>query len=167
MLATPLVKKIGDRLSQKNQRLAVAESLTGGRIQSLITSVSGASRFFEGGITTYTLDQKVRHLSVDREHAASCNCVSSSVAKEMAIGVCELFHVDYSIATTGYAEPDIENGIPIPHAFLCVCKNGDENATIVRRVEWNGEANRNAAQEFFATTAIEMLHELVISRPDA
>ena len=46
--------------------LAVAESLTGGRVQARITAISGASEFFLGGMTAYSLDQKVRHLGVSR-----------------------------------------------------------------------------------------------------
>lgn len=161
MPPTNPVSDIRDRLSKNNQRLAVAESVTGGRIQSLITAVSGASNFFEGGVTTYTIDQKVQHLSVDREHATSCNCVSAQVAREMATGVCDLFSVEFGIATTGYAQPDPENGILKPHAFLCVCQRGKPNAMIENRLDFNGEADRNAAQDFFATMAIGMLHELV------
>ena len=36
--------------------LSVAESLTCGRIQARVGEISGASEFFLGGITAYTLD---------------------------------------------------------------------------------------------------------------
>ena len=40
-------------------RLAVAESMTGGRLQARITEISGASSFFLGGVTAYALAQKI------------------------------------------------------------------------------------------------------------
>ena len=49
--------------------LAVAESLTCGHLQAAIGAISGASEFFRGGLTAYTLAQKVRHLGVDRAAA--------------------------------------------------------------------------------------------------
>ena len=70
--------------------LAVAESMTGGRLQALVTAESGASAFFLGGITAYTLVQKTRHLGVDAVQAAAVDGVSAEVARAMARGVCAL-----------------------------------------------------------------------------
>ncbi|CAM2897401.1 CinA family protein [Rariglobus hedericola] len=100
--------------------LAVAESLTGGRVQAAITAVSGASGYFLGGVTAYTLDQKVRQLGVKRAAAARVNCVSAEVAAQMARGVAVLFGADLAIATTGYAEPAREQGVDDPFAYWAI-----------------------------------------------
>jgi len=100
--------------------LSVAESLTCGRLQAKIGAISGASGFFAGGITAYTLDQKVRHLGVDREKAASVNCVSAGIAEQMARGAVAMFGSDFSAATTGYAEPAPGLGISEAYAFWAV-----------------------------------------------
>lgn len=102
--------------------LAVAESMTGGRVQAAITAVPGASGFFLGGITTYTLDQKVRHLGVKRAAAAKVNCVSAEVASQMARGAVRLFGADIAVATTGYAEPSPEHGVDEPFAFWAIAQ---------------------------------------------
>jgi len=69
----------------------------------------------------YNLEAKVHMLNVDREMAESCNCVSSAVAMQMAMGARHAFgHADLVIAVTGYAEAwgDIEQ--PFAHyAILC------------------------------------------------
>ena len=97
-------------------RLAVAESLTGGRVQAAITAVSGASEFFLGGLTAYTLDQKVKLLGANRARAAQVNCVSAEVATQMARGAARLFGADLAVATTGYAEPAPAQGVDEPYA---------------------------------------------------
>lgn len=102
--------------------LAVAESMTGGRIQSAITAVSGASGFFLGGLTAYTLDQKVRHLGVRRAPAAQVNAVSADVAAQMARGAARLFGADVAVATTGYAEPSPAHGVDEPFAFWAIAR---------------------------------------------
>jgi nicotinamide-nucleotide amidase len=89
----------------RRRTLAVAESLTCGRVQARIGLISGASEFFLGGLTAYSLDQKVRHLGVDRAVAEADNSVSVTVAEQMALGVCALFGSELGLATTGYAEP--------------------------------------------------------------
>ena len=100
--------------------LAVAESLTGGRIQSALTAVSGASGYFVGGVTAYTLDQKVRLLGVKRAAAAKVACVSADVAAQMARGAARLFAADVAVATTGYAEPSPEQGVDEPFAYWAI-----------------------------------------------
>lgn len=100
--------------------LATAESLTGGRIQSALTAVSGASGYFLGGITAYTLDQKVKLLGVDRNAAKKCDCVSAEVAAQMARGAAVLFGADIAVSTTGFAEPAPAQKIDAPFAYWAV-----------------------------------------------
>lgn len=101
--------------------LAVAESLTVGRLQAEIAAVSGASAYFLGGVTAYGLEQKVSLLGVNRRHARAVNCVSQRVAAEMAVGAAELFGADLAVATTGYAEPAPAQKVKTPHAWWAVC----------------------------------------------
>lgn len=107
--------------------LAVAESMTGGRVQSLVVAESGASDYFLGGITAYTLTQKVRHLGVDPRMAAAVDCVSDEVAQAMARGACALFGADIGLATTGYAEPMASRGQAEPGAFWALCHRLPDN----------------------------------------
>lgn len=97
--------------------LAVAESLTVGRVQALAAAESGASEFFLGGVTAYSLEQKVRLLGVEAEPARAVWCVSATVAEEMARGVCRLFGSDVGLATTGWAEPSPAAGVTVPFAW--------------------------------------------------
>ena len=53
-------------MAEPRRTLAVAESLTSGRLQSRIGAITGASNFFLGGLTAYSLEQKVVLLGVDR-----------------------------------------------------------------------------------------------------
>jgi nicotinamide-nucleotide amidase len=104
--------------------LAVAESLTCGRLQARIGAISGASEFFLGGMTAYSLDEKVRHLGVKRAAAAAVNGVSRGVAEQMARGACVLFKADVGVATTGYAEPSAEWKVKAPFAWWALARRG-------------------------------------------
>lgn len=107
-------------LARPRLTLAVAESLTCGRVQARVGEISGASEFFLGGITAYSIDQKVRHLGVDRAVARRVNSVSADVAEAMARGVCGLFGSDLGVATTGYAEPAPDDGVADPFAWWAI-----------------------------------------------
>ena len=119
-----LAEQLKNRLQKSGQTVSVAESITGGQLQAVITSTSGASTYFAGGVTAYNIDQKVKLLGVDREHAAAVNCVSERVAREMAVGVSRLFGTDIGLATTGYAESCPQQGIDKPFAWIAISADG-------------------------------------------
>ena len=142
-----------------NKSLAVAESLTCGHLQAILGSASGASDFFHGGVTAYNLDQKVRHLGVDRTHAEAVDCVSERVATEMARGCCDLFDADYGVSTTGYAEPT-DNGEP-PYAYTAIwlrSASGSGELLLAGRVE-APRLSRVDVQKHVALAALSALLE--------
>lgn len=138
--------------------LAAAESLTCGRVQARIGEISGASNFFLGGITAYTLDEKVRHLGVDRAEARRVNSVSAAVAQQMARGACALFRADLGVATTGYAEPSPADGVAEPFAWWAIAHRRRGGSVLTRggRVECPG-AGRVDAQRMVADAVIAEL----------
>jgi len=101
-----VVREIGKIARSCTLKIAAAESLTAGRVQTFLGMHSGSSEFFAGGITAYSLQSKVSCLGVDYDHAEGVNCVSERVASEMAVGGGAIFCADVVLATTGYAERD-------------------------------------------------------------
>ena len=92
-------------LIAKGKKLSTAESCTSGRIAAEITSVSGSSAYFQGGLIAYQNDVKMKMLGVRVETIDVFDVVSEEVVKEMVRGACRLFGTDYAIASTGYAGP--------------------------------------------------------------
>lgn len=142
--------------------LAVAESLTSGHVQARIAEVSGASEFFSGGITAYNIEQKVKHLGVNRAAAKKVNCVSGEIASQMAVGVCKLFGSDLGLSTTGYAEPAPDLDRTHPFAWWAIAHRGKRGKFTVRtgRIECPG-ASRIQAQAMIADAALTELMEFV------
>ena len=140
-----------DLLLARGWTLCVAESLTAGHVQANISSVSGSSQYFLGGMTCYTIDQKVALLGIDSVHAAAVNCVSQTVARQMAAGVRTRFGADVSIATTGYSEP--WGDISIPRAHMVVDLRGRQ----VHCLFEGPGLGRVAMQQATASAAIGLL----------
>ncbi|MBI5766871.1 MAG: CinA family protein [Verrucomicrobia bacterium] len=151
-------------LCEPRWTLAVAESLTCGRVQARIGAVSGASEYFLGGVTAYSLDQKVKLLGVDRAAAEPVNSVSAAVAEQMARGVCELFGTQVGAATTGYAEPSTAQQVVHPFAWWAVARRpstssgqaGEDFVVRSGRLECPG-ATRVETQERVAEAVIVSL----------
>jgi nicotinamide-nucleotide amidase len=93
-------------LCHRGEKLAVAESCTGGGLGERLTRVPGCSGTFLGGIISYSNEVKARQLGVSgktlREHGA----VSEPCAREMAEGARRSLAADWGVSITGIAGPD-------------------------------------------------------------
>ena len=114
---------IGSILLERNETIAVAESVTSGLMQVAFSSAEGSIGFYQGGVTAYNIAQKYRHLNVEPIHALACNCVSEKVAIEMALHVCPLFSSDWGIGITGYATPVPESNNDVFAYFAIAFKD--------------------------------------------
>ena len=99
-----VIAKIGGGLT-----ISTAESITGGLISSIITDTPGSSKFFLGGIVSYSDYSKIKLLDIDENILKKYGTVSREVCLNMARKVREVFDSDYSLSVTGYAGPETEN----------------------------------------------------------
>ena len=98
-------EEVGRVLVSGRLTLAVAESCTGGLIGHRVTSVSGSSDYFLGGVIAYSNEVKTRELGVRRDVLVKEGAVSEPVAREMASGVRRKFGADIGLGVTGIAGP--------------------------------------------------------------
>lgn len=99
-------KAIGRLLKENNRTVAVAESCTGGYLSHLLTSVSGSSAYYKGGVISYANEAKINVLEVKQETLTKFGAVSEQTVIEMAEGVRKLMNTDFGISTSGVAGPD-------------------------------------------------------------
>jgi nicotinamide-nucleotide amidase len=97
---------IGNLLMENNATLSLAESCTGGFIASKLVSIAGSSRYFEGGVVSYSYQAKQNLLNVKKETLDKYGAVSEECVKEMATGTLQQFNTTYAIAVSGIAGPD-------------------------------------------------------------
>jgi nicotinamide-nucleotide amidase len=118
----PALETIRDFMIGNGQKVSAAESVSSGFLQAAFSSVVNASQFYEGGMTTFSIPQKVKHLGVNEAHAMACNAVSEQVAVEMALGVAKKFGTEWGLSLTGYATPVPESSNQV-YAFFAIVHN--------------------------------------------
>ena len=126
----------GRLLQQRRATLATAESCSGGLLAHCITNISGASRYFRGGVVAYSNEAKEALLAVPQSMLVEHGAVSEPVAQAMADGARIAFHADYGLGITGIAGPS--GGTeekPIGLVFIAVA---DANGTEVARHIFEG-----------------------------
>lgn len=147
--------QIGALLSSAGWKLAVAESCTGGLLGHLITSVSGSSSYFAGGIIAYSNDLKMRLLGVHKRALESEGAVSETVAMQMATGARNKTGTDLALALTGIAGPD--GGTPRKPVGLVYIALSSSTFRRVQRFVFEG--NRKEIKEAAARKSMEMAIE--------
>ncbi|MDI5949579.1 competence/damage-inducible protein A [Flavobacterium yafengii] len=96
---------VGKMLTKQNKTISTAESCTGGKIAAVLTSVSGASKYFKGSVVSYATEVKIDVLGIPESLIKENSVVSREVVSAMALNVKNMMKTDYAIATTGNAGP--------------------------------------------------------------
>jgi len=118
---------LGQLLKDNDKTMAVAESCTGGQLGETITSISGASEFFLGGLITYSNASKIQLLGVPAEIIEKYGAVSEECALAMATGCRNKFECDYALAITGIAGPTGgSDDKPVGTTFIGLSSKYDE-----------------------------------------
>ncbi len=142
----------------KRETIAITESVTSGMMQAALSQVIDAAHFYQGGITTYNLGQKCKHLGIDPLHAASCLCVSGRIAEEMALAACRLFNSDWGTGITGYATPVLESGNEL-FAYYAIAYRGR-----IMRQEYIGSQKHDPLEvrRFYVNTLLDELQAQLV-----
>ncbi len=93
-------------LIEKQLTVSTAESFTSGELSKLLTSISGSSAYFLGGVVAYDYKKKIEILNVSEKIISEKTVVSAEVAQEMSLGAQQLFKTNISLSTTGVAGPN-------------------------------------------------------------
>ncbi len=100
-----LASVVLEKLRQRGETLAVAESCSGGGLGAALVAVPGASDVFLGGVIAYANAVKQGLLGVDPLDLERWGAVSDPVAEAMALGAQRLTGSDWALAITGVAGP--------------------------------------------------------------
>ena len=144
-------------LQGKNKKIAVGESITGGKIAEKLVSVPGISAFFNEGAVCYTNASKISRLFVLPETLGKFGAVSEQTAREMCEGLLTNPMNDIAISTTGYAGPKSKNGKEtVGKCFIGIGTKGN-----IKVFEHVFHGDRNTVRETCAKYALFYLINLL------
>lgn len=149
-----LAEELVSRLKANRLKIATAESCTGGMLSSYITAVSGASKVFEMGITSYSNRIKNSILKVDAQTLKTHGAVSQQTAAQMAENVRSISSADIGVSVTGVAGPDGQDGYGAGVVFVGISY---QNHTAVHKLEIEPR-DRNFVRE---SAVLELLNLVI------
>ena len=117
---------VANLLIENKFTISIAESLTGGKISSMLVEKSGISEALLEGVVCYSNKSKINTLGVREETLEKFGAVSEDVAKEMVLGVAKRLGADFAVATTGIAGPNSDgSGKPVGLVYIGIYAQGD------------------------------------------
>ena len=151
-----IIKRVHELFREKGLTLSAAESCTGGLISHYITTLPGASNFFEAGVVSYSAESKKEILGIPPVIISEYGVVSGETAKMMAEKVRVLTGADFSVATTGNLGPEVLEGKQKGLVYVAVSKRGE---TFSKELRLSGDRKKN--KEEAAQEALKLLIEIV------
>jgi PncC family amidohydrolase len=153
--------QVGRLLQERQLKLVLAESCTGGLFGSRITDVPGSSEYFLGGIVAYAYQAKVDLLNVAWDTLNTKGAVSRETVLEMARGIRALLKADIAMSVSGIAGPG--GGTPekpVGTTWIgLVTANGDWAKVFY----FTGDREENKA--FAVNAALEFLRDYLQGKP--
>jgi nicotinamide-nucleotide amidase len=146
-------------LKEKGETVATAESLTGGLVAALLTSVPGSSAVVRGGLVVYATPLKHELAGVDADLLAEHGAVHPDVAAQLAAGARATCGATWGVGLTGVAGPDPQDGVEPGVVHVGV---SGPSAARVRTIGIDG--NRHQVRAAAAGTALDLLRALADQR---
>ena len=155
-----LEQVVGRGLRARRERVACAESLTGGGLARRLTAAPGASDYFIGSAVCYSADAKISVLGVSRETIDGPGVVSEACAREMAAGARRIFAADVAIAVTGVAGPESHGGQPPGTVWIALDSGERTHARLLR-----APGDREQVERWTEQTALDLLRRYLSDLP--
>ena len=138
-----LAGQVGSLLQANGQKLATAESCTGGWVAQCLTAIAGSSNWFERGFVTYSNEAKQEMLGIDAQALLTLGAVSEATAGAMANGALRHSRADWALSITGIAGPS-GGSADKPVGMVCFGWTGPDSLTEVETRIFSG--NREAVR---------------------
>jgi len=153
-----IVKQAHNRLIKKGLKLAIAESCTGGLLASMLTELSGSSKYLILGLVTYSNESKTSLLKIPAALIAKKSAVSYEVAELMARNARILAKADLGVGITGIAGPaGGVAGKPVGTVFIAV---NSKSKQLYQKFLFKG--NRSSIRKQSALKALELLLDICL-----
>jgi PncC family amidohydrolase len=152
----PLAEKIAARLIARKEKIAIAESSTGGLIAAALLAVPGASAYFLGGAVVYTHTSRAALLGISDEDMKGMRASTEGYALLCARRMREKHSAAWGLGETGATGPTGNRyGDAAGHSCIAVVGPSIERAITLE----TGISDRVANMEAFAKRALELLAE--------
>jgi len=153
-----LEEALGTAAKNHNVMISVAESCTGGHVAHKITSVSGSSVYFTGGVVSYSNELKQKLLGVSELTLIDHGAVSEKTVVEMTKGLLKLTGTEVGASISGIAGPT--GGTPEKPVGTIWIAYGSEGDINTHKLQLGKDRIKNI--EYTTTVVLNLLRKYIL-----
>ncbi|MCJ1446586.1 MAG: hypothetical protein MMC23_007091 [Stictis urceolatum] len=153
-----LAAEVSVLLKSRSETVCIAETAAGGLISSTLLSLPGASKFYAGGLTLYTLPSRIAFAGWTQDSVKGYNGPTPDVVKGLAENVRGKLGATWCLSESGTAGPtrsgEGRNRTP---GYVALAVAG-ESGTVTREVD-TGLEDRERNMVEFARAGLDLLKD--------
>ncbi|KAH8597665.1 hypothetical protein B0O99DRAFT_617910 [Bisporella sp. PMI_857] len=155
-----IVAEVATLLKEKKESVSVAETAAGGIISASLLSTPGASGFYKGGLTLYTLEARVQFAGWSEDTIKAYKGPTAEIVAGLARSVRGKLGSTYTVSESGTAGPtggSTPNRTPGYVAVAVATASG----TYTREFNTELGGNREGNMIQFAVEALTLLRDVI------
>ncbi|ORY60850.1 putative competence/damage-inducible CinA family protein [Pseudomassariella vexata] len=155
-----IIKEVVELLKQRNETVSVAETAAGGLISATLVACPGASGYYKGGLTLYTLESRIAFAGWTQESLKGYAGPTPDIVAGLADHTRKTLGSTYTVLESGTAGPtggQTRNRKP-GYVALAV---SSEQGTVTREVETGLGGDREANMVRFAEEGLKLLRDAI------
>ena len=149
----PVAERVGAKLKQRGDTIAIAESSGGGLVSAALLAVPGASAYFLAGSVVYTVQAREGIVGITKDQMTGLRSSSEPYAELLARSVRDRVGAVWGLAETGAAGPT-GNRYGDPAGHTCIAVAGPNETVLTYRT---GSDDRVANMRVFALKTLETM----------
>ncbi|KAF7190955.1 CinA-like protein [Pseudocercospora fuligena] len=156
----PILDEVTQLLKSRSETISIAETAAGGLISSSLLSQPGASGYYKGGLTLYTLPSRIAYAGWTQETIENYKGPTTDIVSGLAKHVRKDLESTYTLSESGTAGPTggtTRNRKPGYVALAVDCERG----TFVREIETNLGPDRVGNMVQFAIEGLKLLRDVI------
>ncbi|KAH8699413.1 competence/damage-inducible protein-like protein cinA [Phaeosphaeriaceae sp. PMI808] len=151
--------EVATLLKERNETISVAETAAGGLVSASLLSLPGASLYYKGGLTLYTLESRIAFAGWTPQHIENYKGPTPEVVSGLAEHTRKTLNSTYTISESGTAGPTGGERNRTPgYVALAVAWDGRE--TVTREVE-TGSSEREQNMVRFAVESLKFVRDVI------
>ncbi|KAF2244739.1 competence/damage-inducible protein-like protein cinA [Trematosphaeria pertusa] len=155
-----IVQEVAALLKERKETISVAETAAGGLISAALLSYPGASGYYKGGLTLYTLDSRIAFAGWTPENLKTYTGPTPEIVAGLAEHTRKTLGSTYTVSESGTAGPTggtTKNRTP-GYVALAVAS---EKGTVTREVETGLGGDREANMVRFAVEGLTLVRDVI------
>ncbi|KAI4170898.1 MAG: hypothetical protein LQ343_004662 [Gyalolechia ehrenbergii] len=158
----PVLKEVTQLLSSRSETISIAETAAGGIISASLLSVPGASKYYKGGLTLYTLESRVHFAGWTEDSMKNYKGPNKDVVIGLAKNVREKLRSTYCLCESGTAGPGASGASRERTPDFVALAVASEEGIVTQEHTTGMDGDREKNMVEFARLGLELLKNAIL-----